>query len=195
MPPGRISLRSLPGSPRNYALALLVALAGCGGGDEPAGGYHHIELKEVSFDYPTGFEADRAGTGEGIDELLDIKGPPAEDGLYIRVTLRRERREGPSTARREGRRIATRRPSDLPKGRAVEDGPVEVTGAEGGRGWRVVTAFTTSTDAGSVPARLTELIALSPGYRYTYSVVGPERMLDKRQVERILGSLRFAQSS
>jgi len=194
LPPSRISLRSLPGFPRNYALALLVALAGCGGG-EPTGGYHHVDLKEISFDYPTGFEADRAGTGEGIDELLDITGPPSDDGLYIRVTLLRERRDGPSTARREGRRVVARRPADLPKGRAVEDGPMDVPGAEGGRGWRVVTAFSTRTDSGEVPARLTELIALSPGYRYTYSVVGPDRMLNERQVERILGSLRFAQGS
>lgn len=175
------------------SVCVLVGSAGCGGADpERPGGYERFEAERVSFVYPANFEADKQGGIEG-SELLNVRGPENDDGLFLRVTLIETSRGMNTTAKRFGVIVSSRRAFDLNQGRVLDAGEAKVRGAAGnGDAYRVVTRFIVDTEDGKkVPAQLEEVVAFGAGDKaYILSVAGPVQMLEDIDKDRVLDSFR-----
>lgn len=174
-------------------VAVLLAPSACGGSQDAGEGFERLTEPDVSVRYPAGWERDGGETPQDVEELLNVRGPSDDNGLFARVRLLREPRDGTyDRARSLGKVIADTRPRELPEGRRVRDGegPPGGPGAEG-PSWEVLTSFTTETDDGRpVDSRLVELVVFAEERSYLLTVGGPTSLFDDLDVEGILSSLR-----
>lgn len=120
--------------------------------------------------------------------MISVHPERDENGLFPRLSVARQDREFRG-APQAGGVLATERPFQLNEGRLVSDRKAEVPGSEGA--WRVETRFEIRRDAGTVPGRAVELIALKGDEQVLLTLAGPAETMERLPVERIVGSLEL----
>jgi hypothetical protein len=170
------------------ALAMLAALAGCGG-DEPGGGadvpegYAVYRGEGVSFAHPAGFEAETKTNANGVEEIT-LKDPDGgADAPYVHLTIAPDRGDDIDPLLRSVR-VAT---ESIFKGEVSGEREVDVDGATAARR---VDIRQPSRD-GTVFER-ESLLVLAPDERfYILSAAAPESEEDAIDRDAVIGSFRL----
>ena len=170
------------------ALAAGVLLAtGCGGEDMT-----RFEDGGIAFSHPADWERMtdvEQDTSEDDGLVVALEGDSGVDGATVRTLAFNQERE-PGTVAQYGKGVATARPFEA-KGELVEDGEVDVPGADGA--WRVVVDYRINPDGSDevVAARIIDILPVKGDRQYRLTVSGPKEAVDSEQVDELIDSFEI----
>jgi hypothetical protein len=159
---------------------------GCGGDDMT-----HFEGNGIAFTHPSGWE--RVGDVEKQDRdkglVVALQGDSDVDGAPVRVVAFNQPRE-PGTLAQYGKEVAATRPQQA-GGPLVEDGKVDVTGADGA--WRVVVDYRVRPESGGepVPARSVDILPVKDDRQYRLTITGPREAVESTDVDALIDSFEI----
>jgi hypothetical protein len=173
---------------------LLVALAagvaalgvGCGGDDMT-----QFEGNGIAFTHPAGWsrvaDVEEQDRDQGI--VAAFQGDSGVDGAPVRVVAFNQPRE-PGTLAQYGKEAASTRPLQA-GGPLVEDGKVDVTGADGA--WRVVVDYRMRPESGGepVPARSVDILPVKDDRQYRLTITGPRDAVESTDIDKLIDSFEI----
>jgi hypothetical protein len=167
-------------------LAGAVLAAGCGGDDMT-----RFEDDGIAFSHPNGWErmqdVEAGDDGDGL--VAAFEGDSGVDGAPVRALAFNQPRE-PGSVAQYGKFVALSRPGDA-NGELVEDGSIDVPGAEGA--WRVVVDYRVQPKGGGdpVPARSVDILPVNGDRQYRLTVTGPSEAVNGDQVQQLIDSFEI----
>jgi hypothetical protein len=165
----------------------VVALgAGCGGDDMT-----RFEANGIAFEHPSDWErvADVEEQDRDKGLVVALQGDSDVDGAPVRVVAFNQPRE-PGTLAQYGKEVAATRPQQA-GGPLVEDGKVDVPGAEGA--WRVVVDYRVRPEDGGepVPARSIDLLPVEGDRQYRLTITGPREAIEAPDIDELIDSFEI----
>jgi len=172
------------------AVSVVVLGTGCGGDDMT-----RFEADGIAFDHPDGWnrvsEVEEQDRDKGI--VAAFEGDSGVDGAPVRVVAFNQPRE-PGTLAQYGKEVATARPQEA-GGPLVEDGKVDVTGADGA--WRVIVDYRVKPDGSGdpVPARSIDILPVRGDRQYRLTVTGPREAIESTEIDKLIDSFEITSDS
>jgi hypothetical protein len=172
------------------AVSVVVAGTGCGGDDMT-----RFDSNGIAFEHPDGWnrvsEVEKQDRDKGL--VVAFEGDSDVDGAPVRVVAFNQPRE-PGTLAQYGKEVAATRPMQA-GGPLVEDGKVDVRGADGA--WRVVVDYRVKPNGSGdpVPARSIDILPVRDDRQYRLTVTGPREAVESTDIDTLIKSFEITSGS